>query len=237
MNERTMGDDSESDIAGEGADSALMTTTVVLALPDAHQRAALAEAVAASPDLQLVGEAGTGRDALERITATVPDVALIDVRLPDPDGMDVCAQVSESLPAVRLLLTAPMDDDTDGGFHAGAIGCVLEADLADRVVDALRRVGWGEALPSRRWAQQVLAELEALSTVAAGPVPPPSLTEDEQEVLAGLAGGSAPEEIAGRRRVPVRHVNLQAASAIAKLRRYRRDRHRGDEAGQAGQPS
>ncbi|WP_334143177.1 response regulator [Rhabdothermincola sp.] len=233
-----MGDDSESDIADEGADSALMTTTVVLALPDAHQRAALADAVAARPDLQLVGEAGTGRDALERITAMVPDVALIDVRLPDPDGMDVCAQVSESLPAVRLLLTAPTDDDTDGGFHAGAIGCVvLEADLADRVVDALRRVGWGEALPSRRWAQQALAELEALSTETAGPVPPPSLTEDEQEVLAGLAGGSAPEEIAGRRRVPVRHVNLQAASAIAKLRRYRRDRHRGDGAGQVGQPS
>lgn len=232
-----MGDDSESDIADGGADSALMTTTVVLALPDAHQRAALADAVAASPDLQLVGEAGTGRDALERITATVPDVALVDVRLPDPDGMEVCAQVSESLPAVRLLLTAPTDDDTDGGFHAGAIGCVLEADLADRVVDALRRAGWGEALPSRRWAQQVLAELEALSTEAAGPVPAPSLTEDEQEVLAGLAGGSAPEEIAARRRVPVRHVNLQAASAIAKLRRYRRDRHRGNGAGRADQPS
>jgi DNA-binding NarL/FixJ family response regulator len=237
MNERTMGDDPESDIAGEGADSALMTTTVVLALPDAHQRAALAEAVAASPDLQLVGEAGTGREALERITATVPDVALVDVRLPDPDGMDVCAQVCESLPAVRLLLTAPTDDDTDRGLHVGAIGCVLGSAPADRVVDALRRVGWGEALPSRRWAQQALAELEALGTEAAGPVPAPSLTEDEQEVLADLAGGRAPEEIAGRRRVPVRHVNLQAASAIAKLRRYRRDRHRGDGAGQAGQPS
>lgn len=232
-----MGDHSESDIADEGANPALMTTTVVLALPDQHRRAALADAIAASPDLQLVGEAGTGDDALERITATVPDVALIDVGLPDPDGMNVCAQVSESLPVVRLLLAAATDDDTDGGLHAGAVGCVLGAAPADRVVDALRRVSWGEALPSQRWAQQVLEELEALSTEAVGPVHAPSLSEDEQEVLAGLAGGRAPEEIAGRRRVPVRHVNLQAASAIAKLRRYRRDWPQGHVAGRAGQPS
>lgn len=220
-----MGESSGHDDTGrEHTDPTVTTTTVAVAMTDARGRAQVAAAIAAAPDLELVGEAEGGSDALELITLTVPDVALVDLQLQDPDGLEVCAQIAESLPVVRVLLTAASDDQRSyGGVSAGAVGCVPEVDLAARVVEVVRRVAWGEAMPPQGWAERMLAELDQLDGEGEAPVVAPTLTATELEVLTRLAAGSTPVEVAAMHGVPVRQVNLHAAFAIGKLRRYHRD--------------
>ena len=113
-------------------------------LVDDHEivRRGLAGLVGAQPDMEVVGEAATARQSLGRIEATQPDVAVLDVRLPDGSGIDVCRDVRSRLPSVACLILTAYDDDTavSAAVLAGAAGYVLKDIGGSRLVDAIRAV-------------------------------------------------------------------------------------------------
>src|SRR5262249_5321965 len=119
-------------------------------LLDDHEivRRGLRELLEQEPDLEIVGEAGTAEEAVSRIPPTRPDVALLDVRLPDGDGIEVCREVRSAHPEIRcLMLTSFADDEAlFSAIMAGASGYLLKQVKGNDLVDAIRRVGSGGAL-------------------------------------------------------------------------------------------
>jgi two-component system response regulator DevR len=123
---------------------------ITVFLVDDHEivRRGLAGLISAEPDMEVIGEAGTARQSLGRIEATQPDVALLDVRLPDGSGIDVCRDVRSSLPSVACLILTAYDDDTavSAAVLAGAAGYVLKNIGGSGLVDAIRAVAGGRIL-------------------------------------------------------------------------------------------
>ena len=110
--------------------------------------AACARLLEAEDDLVVVGEAGTAEEAYGRIPATSPDVAVLDVRLPDGDGVEVCREIRSGHPEIScLMLTSFADDEAIyAAIMAGASGYVLKQVRGTDLIDAIRRVGRGESL-------------------------------------------------------------------------------------------
>ncbi len=132
-------------------------------LLDDHEivRRGLRELLEAEDDLEVVGEAGTAAEALARIPATRPDVAVLDVRLPDGDGVSVCREVRSQNAAVRCLMLTSFSDDEAlfSAIMAGASGYVLKQVRGTDLVDAVRRVGRGESLIDPSLTSRVLERL------------------------------------------------------------------------------
>lgn len=195
---------------------------VVVASGNDGPRAERARILADQPDLSVVAEAGSGPAALDAIEDAIPDVAVVDVDLLQPDGSpaSLCRTLSERFPAVRLLVIID-DDDADSYQPArdGAAGAVLAAD-ADALPDAVRRLARGEGVLTSGWAGRVLAELDQLiadpGRLAATT---PEVTPTEREVLQRMAGGASAAEVAALHDVPVRLVTLHAGSALSKVSR------------------
>ena len=124
--------------------------TVRVFLLDDHEvvRRGVRELLEAEDDLEIVGEAGTAQEAYARIPATAPDVAMLDVRLPDGDGIEVCREIRSTHPEVAcLMLTSFADDEAVfSAILAGAAGYVLKQVRGTDLVDAVRRVGRGESI-------------------------------------------------------------------------------------------
>ena len=132
-------------------------------LLDDHEivRRGLRDLLEAEADLEVVGEAGTAAEALARIPATRPDVAVLDVRLPDGDGVSVCREVRSQSAAVRCLMLTSFSDDEAlfSAIMAGASGYVLKQVRGTDLVDAVRRVGRGESLIDPSLTSRVLERL------------------------------------------------------------------------------
>ena len=120
------------------------TETIRVFLLDDHEvvRRGLRELLEPETDLEVVGEAGTASEALARIPALRPDVAVLDARLPDGSGIDVCRDVRSNHPEIRALILTSFDDDDAlfAAIMAGAAGYVLKEIHGDDLVDAIRRV-------------------------------------------------------------------------------------------------
>lgn len=119
-------------------------------LVDDHEivRRGLADLVGAHADLEVVGEAAGVRQAIGRIEATAPDVAVLDVRLPDGSGVDLCRDIRSRLPHVHCLILTAYDDDAavNAAVLAGASGYVLKDIGGPRLIDAIRAVAGGRSL-------------------------------------------------------------------------------------------
>ena len=137
-------------------------------LVDDHEivRRGIAQLVDAEPDLTVVGEAGSFREAGRRIDATLPDVAVLDVRLPDGNGIDLCRDIRSAHPDIAcLILTAYDDDDAlRSAVLAGASGYVLKDIRSRALIDAIRRVAAGGTIQSADVLRQA-------ATLAAAPTP------------------------------------------------------------------
>jgi two-component system nitrate/nitrite response regulator NarL len=142
-------------------------------------------------EIEVIGEAGSGRAALERIRLDAPDVAVVDLRMPDLDGVQLCAAVSrEGLPT-RILIVSGYDDDelVYAALEAGASGYVPKDAPRDEVARAVLSVAHGEIAIAARLAGGIASQIRLRKERTA-----PLLTEREQEVLELLAEGkSAPE--------------------------------------------
>ena len=204
------------------------TLRVLLADDQALVRSGFRLILSVEPDIEVVGEAGDGAEAVELARELRPDVVLMDVQMPRVDGIAATAKlVAEDLGRVVILTTFDRDDYLFDGLRAGASGFLLKNCEAEQLVEAVRAVGRGHALLSPEVTRRVIAEMTAPKAAAAEPSPEDAalldrLTEREQEVLQLLGEGLSNAEIAGRLVLGEATVKTHVSNCLSKL--HLRDR-------------
>jgi len=184
-------------------------------------RRGLHELLGAEGDIEVVGESGSAQEAARRIPALRPDVAILDGRLPDGSGIDVCRDVRSVDPSIKgLILTSYEDDEAlFAAIMAGASGYVLKQIRGTDLVDAVRRVAAGQSLLDPAVTQRVL---ERIRHGVEEPRELKSLTEQERRILEYVAEGLTNREIAGKMFLAEKTVKNYVSSLLAKLGLERR---------------
>jgi DNA-binding NarL/FixJ family response regulator len=170
-------------------------------------------------DLQVVGEASDGDEALQIIRTLRPDVVLLDVRMPKRSGVEVLKdlQLSRSLPPTILLTTFDDDAALLEGMRAGARGFLLKDVSFEALTDAIRRVAAGESLIRPAVSERVLRGIERLGLPFESLEVPDRLTRRELEVLRLVAGGFSNREIADTLAMSEGTVKNHTSSILSKL--------------------
>jgi DNA-binding NarL/FixJ family response regulator len=170
----------------------------------------------AEPDIRVIGEAGTASAALAQIPALHPDVAVLDVRLPDGDGVSVCREVRSQVPEVACLMLTAFGDEQAllDAVMAGAAGYVLKQIRGCDLVGAVRAVASGQSLLDRRAASQLLTRLRDKATA---PGPLAELTPHERDILELIGEGLTNREIAERLSIAEKTVKNYASTMFRKL--------------------
>jgi two-component system, NarL family, response regulator DevR len=192
-------------------------------LLDDHEvvRRGLHELLEAEDDIEVVGESGSAQEAARRAPALRPDVAVLDVRLPDGNGIDVCRDIRSVDPSIKgLILTSYEDDEAlFAAIMAGASGYVLKQIRGTDLVDAVRRIAAGQSLLDPAVTQRVL---ERIRHGVEEPRELKSLTEQERRILEYVAEGLTNREIAGKMFLAEKTVKNYVSSLLAKLGLERR---------------
>ncbi len=200
-----------------------MTSPIRVFLLDDHEvvRRGVADLLGAEPDIEVVGEAGTAAQALARAPALRPDVAVLDVRLPDGDGVSVCRDLRSQLPELAcLMLTSYADDDAlFQAIMAGAAGYVLKQIRGTDLVGAVRTVAAGGSLLDARTTTQVLDRLREQATHAD---PLAGLTPQERRILDLIGEGLTNRQIGERMFLAEKTVKNYVSNLLAKLGMQRR---------------
>jgi two-component system response regulator DevR len=186
-------------------------------LVDDHEivRRGIAELVDAERDLEVVGEAGDVKQALARIAATRPEVAVLDVRLPDGNGIDLCREIRSRHPEIACLILTAYDDDeaVRSAVLAGASGYVVKDIRGQALVDDIRRVAAGKSLLPATAGRRVVEQLVAIPAAAADP----GLSLRERQVLEFIADGLTNRQIAQRLDLAEKTVKNYVSGLLAKL--------------------
>lgn len=197
--------------------------TVKVFLLDDHEivRRGLRDLLEAEPDIEVVGEAGTAEEALGRIPAVRPDVAVLDVRLPDGDGVSVCREVRSRNPEIQcLMLTSFADDEAlFDAIMAGAAGYVLKQIRSNDLIDAIRKVAQGQSLLDPAVTARVLERLRH------GPEQDERLgrlTDQERRILELIGEGLTNRQIAERIHLAEKTVKNYVSNLLTKLGMERR---------------
>jgi DNA-binding NarL/FixJ family response regulator len=197
-----------------------MATRVFLL--DDHEvvRRGLRELLESEDDIEVVGGASTAEEALGRIPATSPDVAVLDVRLPDGNGVEVCREIRDRRPGIQcLMLTSFADDEAlFSAIMAGAAGYVLKQVKGSELVDAVRRVARGESLLDPAVTARVLERLRRRpeDDELAG------LTDQERKILDLISEGLTNRQIGDRMYLAEKTVKNYVSNVLAKLGMTRR---------------
>jgi two-component system response regulator DevR len=185
-------------------------------LVDDHEivRRGIAELVDAERDLEVVGEASDVRQALARIAATRPDVAVLDVRLPDGNGIDLCREIRSRHPQIACLILTAYDDDeaVRSAVLAGAAGYVVKDIRGQALIEDIRRVAAGKRLLPAAAGRRVVAALVATPATA-----DPGLSLRERQVLEFIADGLTNRQIAERLELAEKTVKNYVSGLLAKL--------------------
>ena len=190
---------------------------------DDHEvvRRGLIDLISAEPDMEVVGEAGTAAEALERIPIVKPDVAVLDVRLPDGTGVEVCREIRSQLPGTQcLMLTSYADDEAlFDAIMAGASGYVLKDIRGNDLLEAIRAIASGRSLLDPLATQRVMERLRAPhqddDRVAA-------LTDQERKILNLIGEGMTNRQIGQTLFLAEKTVKNYVSSLLAKLGMERR---------------
>ena len=192
-------------------------------LLDDHEvvRRGVRDLLETEPDIRVVGEAGTAGSALARIPALRPDVAVLDVRLPDGDGVTVCREIRSRMPEVGcLMLTSFSDDDAlFEAIMAGAAGYVLKQIRGTDLVGAVRTVATGQSMLDPRAASQVM---ERLRDQSRRHDPLADLTAQERKILELIGDGLTNRQIGERMFLAEKTVKNYVSALFAKLGMERR---------------
>lgn len=204
-------------------DSQTGSGTIRVFLLDDHEvvRRGIHELLSLEDDLEVVGEAGTVADAIVRITATRPDVAVLDVRLPDGSGVEVCREIRSILPHVGCLMLTSFSDDEAlfDSIMAGASGYVLKDIKGQDLVNAVRSVARGKSLLDPAAAARVMERLRAGT---AQDQQLASLSDQERRVLELIGEGMTNRQIAETLHLAEKTVKNYVSSLLAKLGMERR---------------
>ena len=192
-------------------------------LLDDHEivRRGIANLLAAEADIEIVGEAGTAAEALARIPAARPDIAVLDARLPDGSGIDVCRDIRSGHPAIRCLILTSYDDN-DAVFAAvmaGASGYLLKEVRGTSLVEAIRQVAAGRSLLDPSVTERLLDKLRQPATVDQRLA---ALTDREREILDLIADGLTNRQIGERLFLAEKTVKNYVSGLLAKLGMQRR---------------
>ena len=170
--------------------------------------------IAAEHDLHVAGEATDGAQAVDFITANPVDVVLMDINLPDVNGIEATRRILQRAPGTRVLIVTMFDDDTVfSALKAGALGYILKGASGEETLRAIRAAANGEAIFSPTIAQRMMQHFDAPGRIE----PFPELTEREREVLALLAQGLTNAAIAERLSLSVKTVRNRVSDIFSKL--------------------
>ncbi|AXN43377.1 Transcriptional regulatory protein DevR (DosR) [Mycobacterium marinum] len=196
---------------------------VTVFLVDDHEvvRRGLIDLLDADPQLDVVGEAGSVSEAMARIPAANPDVAVLDVRLPDGDGIELCRDLLSRMPNLRcLILTSYTSDEAMlDAILAGASGYVVKDIKGMELARAIKEVGAGRSLLDNRAAAALMSRLRG---VVERPDPLSGLTDQERTLLGLLTEGLTNKQIADRMFLAEKTVKNYVSRLLAKLGMERR---------------
>jgi len=180
----------------------------------------------AEDDIEVVAEAEDGEDAVEKAVEHVPDVVLMDVRMPGVDGIEATRRIAEKVPTAKILMLTVSDEEEDlyEAIKAGATGYLLKEVSIEEVAPAARAVVAGQSLISPSMASKLLGEFSNLAKRAEErtSVPTPRLTDRELEVLRLVAQGKSNREIAGDLYISENTVKNHVRNILEKLHLHTR---------------
>jgi NarL family two-component system response regulator LiaR len=191
---------------------------ILLADDHALVRQGIRELLGSQPEFEVVGEAATGAEAVEVALQTRPDVVLLDVHMPDGDGLWATSEITRELPSTRvLILTVSTEDEhLKESLRRGAAGYLLKASSAEQLYQAIREVARGETTVPGNMAGRILASL-GHQEEARGAGREAGLSSREQEVLRLLSQGSTNREIAEALEISENTVKAHLKSILRKL--------------------
>jgi DNA-binding NarL/FixJ family response regulator len=195
-------------------------TRVLIADDDHLMRAGLVELLADEPEIEIVGQAATGREAVEQTRQLAPDVVLMDVRMPDLDGIGATRELARAAPGVRVLVltTFEQDDYVFGALRAGASGFLLKRARPEELIAAVHTIAAGEALLSPSVTRRVIDRMAQQPTPELADQPKlDGLTPREREVLQLIARGLSNREIAAALAVEASTIRTHVKRILMKL--------------------
>ena len=177
-------------------------------------------------DIELVGEASDGAEAIERAQEVMPDIVLMDVRMPKRSGIEATTQIKDLMPHVKILMLTISDEEADlyDAIKAGASGYLLKEIPIEEVADAIRSVWAGQSRISPSMASKLLTEFAAISKASAErpQMPTPRLTDREMEVLKLVAQGMNNRDIAKQLFISENTVKNHIRNILEKLHLHSR---------------
>lgn len=192
-------------------------------LLDDHEivRMGVRDLLEAEPGITVIGEAGTAASALARIPALKPDVAILDIRLPDGDGVSVCRDLRSKMPQLACLMLTSFSDDEAlfDAIMAGASGYVLKQIRGTDLVGAVRTIASGQSLLDPEAASRVMRRMRDQATAAD---PLAGLTDQERRILALIGEGLTNRQIGDRLFLAEKTVKNYVSALFAKLGMQRR---------------
>ncbi len=187
---------------------------VLLADDHALFRRGLASLLADRDDIEVVGEARSGQEAIDRAHELMPDVILMDVRMPGLGGLEATRRIKEEMPYVRIVILTVSEDDEDlfAALKNGAQGYLLKNIDPEELLASIHQVQRGEAPLAPPMASKILKEFSAPPTR-----PGPALTQRERQVLEQVARGDANKEIARHLQISENTVKNHLRNILEKL--------------------
>lgn len=193
-------------------------TLIRVALVDDHPvvLAGVSALLRTAPEVMLVGEAATGKAAIRMIASSAPDIAVMDISLPDINGIDLAVQLAETSPAVKLLALSVHEDRAyvQQLLLAGAKGYLLKRSAAEELVRAVRVIAEGDMYLDPAIVSKAISDNSAGETAGGAQ---DSLSSREQDVLRFIAQGFSNKEIAARLQISTKSVETYKARAADKL--------------------
>ena len=207
-------------------DGAVEPIRVLVADDHALFRRGLDMVLAQETDIVVVGEAGDGAEVVEKAADLLPDIVLMDIRMPRRSGIEACTAIKDVVPSARIIMLTISDEESDlyDAIKAGASGYLLKEISIEEVAVAIRAVAGGQSLISPAMASKLLSEFATMIRGDEGrhQVPPPRLTERELDVLRLVARGLSNRDVAKRLYISENTVKNHIRNILEKLQLHSR---------------
>jgi DNA-binding NarL/FixJ family response regulator len=211
-------------------DASLRAEPIRTMIVDDHAlfRRGLEMVLEGEPDIDLVGQASNGAEAVEKAAESLPDIVLMDIRMPRSNGIEACRAMKEAAPSAKIVILTISDEEEDlfEAIRAGASGYLLKDIPLDEVADTVRAVHGGQSLINPSMARKLLTEFATLARrddeERAQEVPAPRLTEREMQVLKLVARGMNNRDIAKELFISENTVKNHVRNILEKLQIHSR---------------